>query len=363
MVLFTLLSVALLLRLMHRFSWTVWAGCAASGAVAAGFHLFAVNVLVAQILVVAFEFLRPSIRERSSTGRLTAIALAPLTALVLVVGGLLPMLSHDPANGVRFPFQKAFPAALLSFLGDHRYGTRLDVLSITLLGLAIVGWFALRGHPLLRRLISLLLLSPAALYGFSSVAPVFTLHPRFFTYLLPFVFLLVAAGLRSMVSVTDAIRPRSALLDVAARGIAVVIVGLTAIALVGRAHVPQKDPWAKARIAVAAFVDAHPDALFPTNDPGFVRVRLRQQPNMHRVPTAPSVKTIRARLAEHPTDPVYYIYVRQKRFTESDLIHFKGDTPPDVLSQRDRWLRGFLDRNAELELDIPPRVRIYRLRP
>ena len=64
---------------------------------------------------------------------------------------------------------------------------------------------------------------------------------------------------------------------------------------------------------------------------------------MDRILPAPGIKAIKAHLAEHPTRAVYFIHVPRKRFTESDLIHYRGAVPPEVHYERDERLRSWLE--------------------
>ena len=84
---------------------------------------------------------------------------------------------------------------------------------------------------------------------------------------------------------------------------------------------------------------------------------------MDRILPALGIKPIRAFLAQEPAGGIYYIYVPRKRLTEADLVHYQGKVLPEVHYERDDRLRMFLTRNATLELDAGPRVRIYALRP
>lgn len=359
MVLFTLVSSVLLLGLLERFSWRRWVGCTVAGFLACGFHLFAVNVLIAQILVVALAAVRPATRRPGRTAR---VLLAPVTALAGAAALSLPVFVVGAGSGVQFRFQAAFPVALVNFLGGHGYRVMLDIPSLLLVLLAAAGFVGLAGHAALRRYTGLLLLSPAALYVLSFAAPVFTLHPRFFCFLLPFFCLLLASGLRLAIRRVDAATAMGSPARILIRGVAVGIVLLVGLTDAERVRIPRSDWLVRARAEVRAFTDTHPDALLLTNDPGFVRVRLRQEDNMDRILPALGVKAIRAELADRPAGEVYFIYVPQKRFTESDLIHYKGEVPPEVLYRRDDWLRGYLERNATLEVDLGPRVFIYALR-
>ena len=358
-VLFTLLSSVLLLGLLERFSWPRWGACALCGTIACGFHLFAINVLIAQVLVVALAAVRPTTDRASPLGR---VALAPVAALAATVVISLPAFLHEAASDASFRFQAAFPAALINFLGGFSYRSRLELLSSLLAVLAAAGLAGIAGHVNLRRYVGLLFLSPAALYALSSVAPAFTLHPRFFSFLLPFFCLLLAAGLQLAVHRVDA----SARVESAARPMvriaAAGLVLLAALAFADRVRIPRKDPLLRAREEARAFIDAHPEARLLTNDLGFVRVRLRQQDTMDRIRPAPGVKEIRAALADAPAGEAYYIYVPQKRLTEADLIHYKRKVAPEVLYQRDTWLRSYLERNATIAADLGPAVRIYDLR-
>ncbi|HSL19883.1 MAG TPA: glycosyltransferase family 39 protein [Methylomirabilota bacterium] len=358
-VLFTVLSSVLLLGLLERFSWPRWVACALAGVLACAFHLFAVNVLIAQILVVALAAVRPTTEGARPLGR---VALAPAVALAATVLISLPAFLHEAASGASFRFQAEFPAALLNFLGGHSYRSQLDLPSLLLALLAAAGFAGIAGHATLRRYAGLLFLSPAALYVLSYAAPVFTLHPRFFSFLLPFFCLLLAAGLQLAVGFVDASTTVGSAARPVIRIAAAGIVLLVALTFADRVRIPRKDPLVRAREEVRAFIDARPDARLLTNDTGFVRLRLRQEDTMDRIRPAPGVKQIRAALAERPAGEVFFIYVPQKRFTESDLIHYQRNVAPEVLYRRDDWLRGYLERNATLAVDLGPTVRIYDLR-
>jgi hypothetical protein len=358
-VLFTVLSSVLLLGLLDRFSWPRWVVCALCGTIACGFHLFAINMLIAQILVVALAAVAPSTACRSPLGR---VVLAPAVALAATVLISLPAFLHEAASDASFRFQAAFPIALLNFFGGHSYRSQLDLPSLLLALLAAAGFAGIAGHATLRRYAGLLFLSPAALYALSYAAPLFTLHPRFFSFLLPFFCLLLAAGLQLAVGIVDASTTVGSAARPVIRIAAAGIVLLVALTFADRVRIPLKDPLVRVREEVRVFIDAHPDARLLTNDTGFVRLRLRQDDTMDRIRPAPGVKQIRAALAERPAGEVFFIYVPQKRFSESDLIHYSRNVAPEVLYRRDEWLRGYLERNATVAVDLGPTVRIYDLR-
>jgi hypothetical protein len=359
MVLFTLVSSVLLLGLLDDWSWSRCVACALTGVIACGFHLFAVNVLIAQLLLVALAAVRPSSGRSPDPGR---AALAPSAALAVSAAISWPSLSALGGFEGQFRFQAAFPMALVNFLGGHGYRTGIDIPTVLLVLVAGVGSLGLGRRRQLRRFAGLLFLSPAALYALSFVAPVFTLHPRFFCFLLPWFGLLVAAGLRLAVRWVDTVTVAGSPVRWLIRGVAAAVVLLAALTFTDRVRIPRNDWLARARAEVENFMDATPGAVILTNDPGFVRVRLRQQANVHRILPAPGVRAIRAELAKRPTGAAYFVYVPRKRLTAEDLIHYKGEVDPEVLYRRDDWLRGYLERNAVLEVDLGPRVFIYALR-
>ena len=357
MVLFTLVSSVLMLELLRAWSRPRWIACALSGVVACGFHLFSINVLIAQILLVTFAVVRPAGDKPSRPGR---VALAPIAALTSVVALSAPAFVHA-GSGERFPFQAAFPAALVNFLGGHAYRTALDVPSVLLAIAAVAGCLGLARHLHLRRYAVLLFVSPAALYALSFLAPVFTLHPRFFCFLLPLFCLLLAAAARLAISWADAATPAGSSARPLIRIVAASFVVLTVLTFADRIRIPRSDWLVRAQTEVREFIAAHPGAVILTNDPGFVRVRLRQERNMDRIRPALGVKAIRAVLADQPDAKVYVIYVPRKRLTESDLIHHKGTVAPEVLYRRDDWLRGYLERNGTVVVALEPRMFIYAL--
>jgi hypothetical protein len=264
-------------------------------------------------------------------------------------------------SGGRFLFQSAFPTALINFLGGHAYRTGLDVPSVLLAIAAVAGSLGLARYRQLRRYALLLFLSPAALYGLSILAPVFTLHPRFFCFLLPLFCLQLAAAAVFAISWVDMAAPAGSPARPLIRIVATALVLLTALAFADRIRIPRNDWLDRAQTAVRGFMAANPEAVILTNDPGFVRVRLRQEHNVDRIRPASGVKAIRTVLADQPGATGYYIYVPQKRLTASDLIHRRGTVEPEVLYRRDDWLRGYLERNGTVVVDLGPRVFIYAL--
>jgi hypothetical protein len=118
----------------------------------------------------------------------------------------------------------------------------------------------------------------------------------------------------------------------------------------------------RAQRVVGDFIARHPDARYLTNDTGFVRVRLRQEDIMDRIQPALGIKAILALRDRDPAGEIFFIYVPQKRLTESDLIHYRRTVSPKELYERDDRLRTYLTRNATLELDLAPMVQIYALR-
>ncbi len=366
MVFFTLVSSTLFLQLLRSFSWWRWLGCATAGFLAGTSHLFAVNALIAQVLLVLVVVASP---EKSAKEGITArvvrfgpVILGPVIALVLLAALYLPQLRLSAAESFSYPFQAAFPLALINFLGGATYSTALDGFSLLLAALALIGLVGLRSDRTLRIYPALLFLAPIALYGLSYFAPVFTLHPRFFVYLLPYYCMLVVAGMEIAAAAVRAKTGGHGRGLIAARAAVWLCVGLIAIVFVSRIDVPGGNAFVRAQAAVGDFIETHPEAHFLTNDPGFVRVRLRQERNMERILPALGIKPIRAYQAEEPASEIHYIYVPKKRLTEADLIHYQGQVPPEVLYRRDDSLRMYLTRNATLELDLAPMVQIYRLR-
>jgi len=367
LVLFTLASSVVLLGALRRFSWSrVWL-CSLTGCLAGAFHLFAVNVLIAQALLVVLVIAWPgegrpdSLRERSL--RVGPVILGPAIALALLLAISLPSLRHGFGAGSDFFFQAAFPIALVNFLGGCRYRTDPDVFSLLLLAPTIVGFFCLAKHRTFQFYAGLLLLSPLSLYVLSYFAPVFTLHPRFFIFLLPFSCLLFVVGLRRAARPGGA-RTRDGLRGPVWATAAACLCVVVAAVFVERIDVPRGNrALIRAQKAVGEYVGGHPETRFLTNDTGFVRVRLRQEGNMDRILPALGIIAIEEQLENQPSGAVDYIYVPQKRYTEADLIHYQGEVPPEVKYQRDERLRNFLDSNATLELDLAPMLQIYALRP
>jgi len=368
MVVFAFASITLFLETMRSFSWPKVLLCAATGVLAAASHLFAVNVLIAQVVVVVLAVAWPSQRDneplRARACRFGPAILGPAIALVVLVGIYLPSLLHDTAAASDYLFQAAFPIAFVNFLAGFRYRTEPDVVSFLLLAPAAVGCVGVAKERTLGMTIGVLFLCPISLYVLSFFAPVFTLHPRFFVFLLPFFCFLIVAGLQHIARATG-IRIRQD-----GRGATWVsaVACLSAVAVAGvfveRTHVPEGNRvLARAQAAVGEYVDHRPEVLFLTNDTGFVRVRLRQEGNMDRILPALGIIAIREQLELHPTGRVDYIYVPQKRYTDADLIHYQGKVPPEVKYQRDERLRNHLGSKATLELDLAPIVQIYSLRP
>ncbi len=364
MVLFTLISSTLFLLLLRSFSWWRWLGCATTGFLAGAFHLFAVNALIAQILLVlVLVASAEKTRIAARTRRMVPVILGPVIALALLTALYLPQLRLSATESFHYSFQAAFPLALINFMGGVAYRTSLDVFSVLLFALALIGLVGLKTDRALKIYLGLLFLAPISLYGLSYLAPVFTLHPRFFVYLLPFYCPLVIAGIQF---VTRAVRSKArnqGPVSTVTRAAGWLCIFLVAVVYVARIRVPVGGAFVRAQEEVGDYVDAHPEARFLTNDTGFVRVRLRQERNMDRIIPALGIKPIRAYLAQEPASEIYYIYVPRKRFTEADLVHYQGKVPPEVHYERDDRLRMFLTRNATLELDAGPRVQIYALRP
>jgi hypothetical protein len=251
----------------------------------------------------------------------------------------------------------------MNFLGGNTYRTDLDVFSLLILALALIGLFSLKENPTLRTYTGLLFLAPVSLYGLSYLAPVFTLHPRFFVFLLPFTCLLFVAGLKHT---ADAVRTRTGdhgRAPMVIRGAACLCVVLVAVIFVDRINVPRGRAFLRAQRVVGNFIDEHPDAHLLTNDTGFVRVRLRQEENIDRIRPALGIRPIRAFQAREPTGAIYFIYVPRKRQSASALIHFQGNVTPEVLHRRDDSLRAFLTKNAAIEVDLAPMLQIYAIRP
>ncbi len=367
MILFTLISSVAFLQTVQSFSWWRWLLCMVTGVLAGAAHLFSVNVLIAQILLAALLAASPgenrSTVHRGLTARMGLVALGPLTALAALSAVVLPRLLADSKESLHYPFQDAFPLALVNFLGGNTYRTGVDVFSWLLLALAVVGFISLGRFRLLRNYLGILFLSPMALYILSFFAPVFTLHPRFFAFLLPCYCILVAAGLRHAARVGHA--------WARGRGHAFVVINtlvcvsgvLVAMTLIQRVQVPRMGRvLLKAQQVVGDFIDTHQEAHLLTNDIGFVRVRLRRQDPQDRFRQALGIRPIRAFLTRETSGDAYFIYVPRKRLTESALIHYQGKVEPEVLYRRDDSLRTFLTRNAALELDLHPLLQVYDLR-
>jgi len=365
MVFFTLVSSTLLLQLLRSFSWWRWLGCATAGFLAGASHLFAVNVLIAQVLLVLVVIAIPE--KPASEGiaaralRSGPVILAPVIALALLAALYLPQLRLGAAESFRYPFQTSFPVALVNFMGGSTYSSAFDGFSSLLAALALIGLVGNKTDRTPRVFAALVFLAPIALYGLSYVAPVFTLHPRFFAYLLPFYCMLLVAGLEVTAGAVRAKTGGRGRGAVVARAAGWLCVAFIAIVFVSRIDVPGGNAFVRAQAAVGDYIETHPGARFLTNDTGFVRVRLRQERNMERVLPALGIKPIRAYLAEEPPGGISFISVPRKRLTESDLIHYQGQVPPEVLYRRDDRLRTYLTRNATLELDLAPMVQIYAL--
>lgn len=362
-VLFTLVSSILFVQVVHRFSWRRLLISSATGFLAGAFHLFAVNVLIAQAVLAVVAAWWPGMigseAAQRNAGRKAATFLGPVTALALLVGVSLPSLRTAFAGSSDYLFQAPFPVALVNFLGGNAYRTDLDWFSPAICVVALIGLLSLKKLPVLQIYLGLLYLSPISLYVLSYFVPRFTLHPRFFVFLLPFTCFLAAAGSSHVIEAidTDDRRRWSSVV----RGAAVVFLILVASVFVDRIDVPRGKGFIKLQREVGEFMDAHPVARFLTNDTGFVRVRLRQEGNMDRIHSALSIKTIRAYLDDHPDAEVYFIHVPRKRYTKTDLIHYQGTVAPEVQYQRDDRLRTFLEKRGTAVLDLPPRVRIYAL--
>jgi hypothetical protein len=366
MVLFTLISGTLFFQLLRSFSWPRLFLCSITGLLAGASHLFAVNVLVAQallvVLITAFpEELNPNgpSLSRAATAR---IILGPGLALALLLAVLLPQMQTLAEGSATYLIQTAFPIALINFLGGTTYSTDAGVFSVLLLALALFGLTFPGKNRALKAFLAMLFAAPVALYLLSFLTPVFTLHPRFFAFLLPYYLLLVAVALqratRAALDATGVRGPGSIVI----RGAACFCALLIALTLTDRIDVPRGTALVRAQQVVGEFVDDHPEAVFLTNDTGFVRVRLRQEENMDRIRSALGIMAIEDFLEQAPTGEVFFIYRPQKRYTESDLIHYQGEVSPDVKYQRDDRLRNYLAGNATLEVDLAPMVQIYDIR-
>jgi len=365
MVLFTLISSVLFLQLPRSFSWWRWFGCLATGFLAGTAHLFAANALIAQILLALVMIAVPA-KTGSETlaaraRRLGPVVLAPLSALTMLIALALPQLRLSRTESFNYPFQTDFPTALINFMGGTTYRTDLDGISVALAAFALAGLFGLSINRTLKFFLGVLFLSPIALYGLSYFAPVFTLHPRFFVYLLPFYCLLLVVGMNSAAEAVRAKTNDRGLSAIVARSAVWLFVIAVAVIFTVRIHVPSGGVFVHPQALVGEFVKSRPEAHFLTNDPGFVRVRLRQEANMDRILPALGIKPIRAYQAERPTIEIFFIYVPKKRLTEADLVHYQGEVAPEVLYQRDDRMKMYLTRNAALELDAGPRVQIYAL--
>jgi len=365
MVLFTLISSHLFLQLVRSFSSRRLFLCALSGFLAGTFHLFSINVLVAQILLAVLIAARPETGGEggppSRAAHLGKLILAPAAALALLSVLYLPQILLSQTESFHYPFQRAFPLALINFLGGNAYRTDLDVFSWLIVVAVLGGFFSLAKRGTLRNYLAVLFLAPAALYGLSSIAPVFTLHPRFFAFLLPFTCVLGVAGLKhgiEAVSSGESGRDRHVVLTRGAVGLCFLLVAFT---FAGRTRVPLGTSLIQPQRVVRDFLDLHPDALLLTNDTGYVRVRLRQEENMDRIRPALGIRPIREFLAGVTSGEVYFIYVPRKRLSDSALIHHQGVVAPEVLYKRDESLRTYLSRNATLEVDLAPRLQIYAL--
>jgi len=366
MFLFTLVSSILFLQLQRSFSWWRWLGCIATGFLAGTAHLFAVNALIAQVLLALVLVASP---ERIGEERIAArarrmgpVILGPVIALALLAALYLPQFRLSATEGFHYSFQTAFPLAFINFMGGATYRTELDVFSVVLLALALIGIVGLKTDQILRVYMGLLFLAPISLYGLSYFTPVFTLHPRFFVYLLPFYCLLTISGIEfaaGAVRAKTSDHGRGAVVFRTAVWLSVILIS---IFFVNRIRVPRGNVFGRAQAVVGEFVETRPEAHFLTNDTGFVRVRLRQERNMDRILPALGIKPIRAFQAREPESEIYFIYVPRKRLTESDLIHYQGKVPPEVLYRRDDSLRMFLTRNATLKVDLDPMVQVYALR-
>ena len=365
MILFTLLTSCFFLQTLRSFSWWRLLGCIVTGVLAGIAHLFAVNVLIAQILLALLIAASPeesrSTVFRGTVARMGLAILGPLTALAVLCAIYLPQLLASSSESFHYAFQTAFPIALVNFMGGTTYRTDIDIFSLFLLALAVFGFISLGRSRPLRLYLGLLFLSPPALYVLSYFAPVFTLHPRFFAFLLPSTCVLVAAGLRHAARVgRTGFRGRTFM----AVNTLVWVTGiLVAMTLVQRIQVPSPEKvLLRAQRVIGDFIDTHPEAHFLTNDTGFVSVRLRRQEPKGRFRQALGIRPIRAFLTSEPSGDAYFIYVPKKRLTESALIHYQGKVDPELLYRRDASLRTYLTRNAALEVDLHPLIQVYDLR-
>ena len=367
MVLFTLISSCLFLQLVRSFSWWRLLLCTMAGFLAGASHLFAVNALIAQVLLAVLIFTRPNTGDAESATTRAAhvgrLLLGPVIALALLFALSLPQMLVSSTESFRYSFQAAFPLALMNFLGGNTYRTDVDVFSLVFLAIALIGFSSLAKSRTLRSYLGILFLAPRALYVLSYFAPVFTLHPRFFVFLLPFTCLLFVAGLKHSANIIRAKTRGHSHAPMVIRGAVCLAVVLVAVIFIDRIKVPRGRALIRAQQVVGDFIDNHPDAHLLTNDTGFVRVRLRQEDNMDRIGSALGIRPIRAFQTQEPTGTIYFIYVPRKRQSESALIHFQGAVTPEILHQRDDRLRTFLARNATIELDLAPMLQIYALRP
>ena len=367
MVLFTLISSCLFLQLLRSFSWRRWLLCSTTGFLAGTAHLFAVNVLIAQALLALLFIAWPEKGHSEDflarAKRMGPVILGPVIALALLFAIYLPQMLVSSTESFHYSFQTAFPLALVNFLGGNTYRTDVDVFSLLILALALLGLFSLKENPILKTYSGLLFLAPVSLYGLSYLAPVFTLHPRFFVFLLPFTCLLFVAGLKHTADTVRAKTGDHRRASMVIRGAACLCVVLVAVIFIDRIKVPRGRALIRAQRVVGDFIDNHPDAQLLTNDTGFVRVRLRQEGNMDRIRPALGIRPIRAFQAQEPTGAIYFIYVPRKRQSESALIHFQGRVTPEVLHRRDDSLRAFLTKNATIEVDLAPMLQIYAIRP
>jgi len=362
MVLFSLLSAYFFLGCLRSPAWYKSLLLAATGFLAVSSHLFAVNVIIAQGLTVLWLAVVPqkgsAERFSSRMERMGPIMLWLLGALAAVFATYLPVMMLAE-SGVGYSFQSAFPLAMMNYLAGFRYSTEVDLLSCSLMAGALIGIFSLRGNRELRGFLVILFLAPVSLYILSRFISFYTLHPRFFVYLLPFYCFLFAAGLKQL---DRTLRQRSW-----CRGRRTWVLGcahllVISLIIVGfsqRTKIPHTSRLLRPRQLLDRFIADHPGASFLTNNSQHVRVQLRQEERMARVSKLGSQQAIRRFVAASPGEEIFYIHVHQKRYSPANLIHYSQTMPPEELYREDRELRQFLMESASLELDLARTVQIY----
>ena len=336
MIFFTLISSILFLQLLRSFSWWRCLGCATAGFLAGTSHLFAVNALIAQVLLVLVVVSSPeqsakeTIAERAV--RMGPAILGPVVALALLAALYLPQLRLSATEGFQLSLSDSVSPrsrqlhGRLSLQHRSRWTSRCCWSALALIGLV-----GLRADRTLKVFLGLLFLCPDR--PLWAVVLRSGLHPASQVFCLSSPLLLPARGRRDGARGSGRlVRQSRAIVAVQLCIVVRAAVWLGVVLDRRRLCQPNRRPggnaFVRAQAAVGDFIETrHPEAHFLTNDPGFVRVRLRQERNMDRILPALGIKPIRAFQAEEPAGEIYFIYVPKKRLTEADLIHYQGEGP------------------------------------